>query len=276
MRGYRAAFLSLAVLFCAIDSARAGFNMGVEKFDGIALDPSTWSTSLANSGATFSQNNALTINAFGTAPPYPFGGYTTTASVIPVGGSVWAEVRVDSAGLVSSPTFASMRMTTDPSGSDRTASSAAQLSVTSTYYGTSQFQGVRAGSQIKVNNIQTSYGTAGALRTTYQPLGQTYIWQMERLTDTATRFSLFSENGPVTNIATQIALQGSEIQAFFSSSDPMYVFLEGIGTTVTFDNVTINQPLAMNQTVIPEPVMAGVVLISAMFAIGRRRAIRRV
>lgn len=235
--------------------AKAGFLGGVDTFNGTVLDSTTWATSTGNTGTTFSQNNALTIQSnvfvadgFLTA----YGGYTTKQPLVPVGGSAWVEVKVN-ASLSVANTFnlSRLHLTTDPSGVPRTgaftASTEVRLDATFTPLSGGS---VNAGADDYLNGFGTSYG-GGNLKPSQLLLGSTYIFQIERLTSASTRLSLFQETGPASGGNTFISLLGTTTESSVSSALPMYVFLEAIGTSTTFDRVTLNQPLALSQTLLP-------------------------
>ncbi|HZZ44961.1 MAG TPA: hypothetical protein VFE58_18635, partial [Tepidisphaeraceae bacterium] len=235
----------------------------------------TWSTSLANAGATFTQNDALTIHAFGSAPPYPYGGYTTRNPLVPVGGSVFAQVTVNNAFTHSSPTLTRFHLTTDPSGAARTASTSSNVEIYASFEANGPFIGVYGGEQSIVNGFETAYG-ASPLSPISPSFSTPFVWQIERLTSSNIRISLFSEGPFNPNGTRQISLVGSGIQSNFTTSDPMYIFLESIGTDTTFDDVTINSPIPLNATsvFVPEPMLSVFLLIAfaTLPTLSRRRS----
>jgi hypothetical protein len=231
------------------------FSNGTDLFQGTTLDTQTWATSTANTGTAFQQSNALTIHAFRSGPPYPFGGYTTTSPLVGVGGSAWAQVRVINAETQSSTTFAELALDTDPHGVNAFLFDSIELELSAQYFQTSAFQGVYGGEGQTSGGTETGYGPTAVLTPSELPFGATYIFQIERLSSSSARFSLFTETGAAPDGGIQIALVGSGLQGFVTTSANMYLSLQAVGSDTTFLSATVNHPIALNQTevFVPEP-----------------------
>jgi hypothetical protein len=268
---------ALTVWVAALASAppvSAMFVNGVETFPGTQLDLQTWSTSTTtNPISTFVQNNSLTIDAYEAELPFPWGAYTTKSPLVPVGGSVWAEVEINSAAITNPVSDTYLELDTDPSGVYSFLNNSVQLSVGASFSNASGFNFVSPGERQTVNGYETSYGTA-ELDASALPLSSVFVYQIRRLSSSDVQFSLYSEDGPNPGGGTKIALVGSETMTSINTSANMYVSLESIGTDTSYLSVAVNQPISLDQTAIDVPEPAGVSLLSlaslALLAPGQR------
>ena len=273
--------LSLALLLVPSGLALAEFVNGTDSFRGTALDSQTWSANTWYLPATFSQNDGFTIHAVGAGASLLTGGYTTRAPLVPVGGSVWGEIVVDSTNTA--PNYTSnvmLGLTTDPSGGMRSATSITELNIFASFSSSTSFQGVSPGAYVKANGYQTGYGTS-RLSSLQQPLEDPYIWQIERLSSSSTRYSLFSEAGLAPDGGTKISLVASRVWSPVSSSADMYVSFEAHGADATLNRVTVNRPISLDQTEVytavplPTTVFMATPLLGMLVLAARRRTISR-
>jgi hypothetical protein len=265
----RAALMTVIIVLCAKLPAQAAFINGQENFSGTQLDSQTWATSTANTSAMFIQNNSLTIQTPASGPPFGYGGYTTTAALVPVSGSVWAEVRVNSNVNANASTLAELALDTDPHGVSSYLYDSVILDVDANFGQSSQLQFVLGSEGKTVNGFETGY-LAPSLQSSALTQGSVYIFQIERLSSSSDRFSLFAETGPHAGGGTNISLIGTQTQSNITTSADMYVTLEAIGTDTTYLSVTVNNAVGLSQTfVVPEPssmVLMGTALPLLLFA----------
>src|SRR5688500_14892303 len=91
----RMLIVGLTCLLAICTSSRAAFVGGVETFNGTSLDSSTWFTSTGNTGAFFTQNNALTLNTYEPTTGMAIAAYTTLMPLVPVGGAARVEATIN-------------------------------------------------------------------------------------------------------------------------------------------------------------------------------------
>ncbi len=230
-------------LFAGRDGLAAFVN-GVEQFHGTQIDPVTWATS--PNGLFVIQNNSITLPGGG--------GYTTTSPLVPVGGSVWSEVRVNSFVPSNQGIMASLVLDTTPFGVDSFLHDGSNLAIEASYSSSPGFNFVTPGERATINGIETSYAE-DPFQLSALPLGSTYIFQIERLSSATDRFSMFAETGPHAGGGINIELVNSEVVTQLDIPADMYVSLQGNNLSTTFFSVTINHAIGQDQSfvVLPEP-----------------------
>ena len=259
--------LALAATLPLNRPALALFNPnGTDNFPGTQLDPQTWNPTHTNGTPSFTQNNGLTIHASSA-----WGFYTTTSPLVPVGGSTWAEVRINTSNGEAS---AAISLDTNSAGVFNFLQNSVDLDLTAGFnQGLPSFNSVMGGERQTLNGNETGYGPTATLLPSSPISAATYIFQIERLSSSNVQYSLFSELGPAPTGGTLINFIASGTQNFVTSADPMYVNLEAEGTDTTFLSVTVNHPIAFTQTTVlpPDPAPLAIALLIAPALFPRRR-----
>ncbi len=211
------AILSLLQVASFGPAAFASFGAnGTDNFSGILPDAQTWTRTTANTPPSFAQNNGMTIHALSSGPPVSTGFYTTISPLVPVGGSVWAEVRVNNAGAES---FAALSLDTSSAGVLNFNHDSIDLGLDAGFnQGLPDFNMVYGGERQTAAGRETSYGPVATLQSTSPTLNGIYVFQIERLSSSNVQFSLFSELGAAPGGGTLIGFLGSGTQGFVSSS----------------------------------------------------------
>jgi hypothetical protein len=94
--------------------------------------------------------------------------------------------------------------------------------------------------------------------------GSPMVYQVERLSSSLTRFSLFSERGTTADGQTRISLVASVSLGNFTQPADMHVWLEAYAAVVSFDSVTVNHPLPLSATTLPSlPEPGGTLAVAA-------------
>jgi hypothetical protein len=219
---------------------------GVDRFDGTALDTSTWAERSINAAVT--QNDALVI---GTASTHGYTEYQTLSVGVPVGGYAEIEARFTARSNVAGETqdFA-FGLTSDTAGPDAFVFSDSATAYISANLNADRFSAFAGGGGGGASGFEFP-GLSPQLNTSY-------VIRVERITGADVQLSLYAAD-PSGNV-----LLGSLPHTM--AVDPggeMKLFLTASSVDVTFDNAVV----------VPEPALAcgGFALATAALAARRRR-----
>lgn len=235
------------VCLLSVSLASAAFVNGVDSFDGPIRDINTWELFENHPNQVFSQDNAVRIDSYDYSPRFNANGdYTTITITIGVGESVRAEV-TSMEGADEYGHFGLM-LTDDARGFSGTIfSDNAMLMLQGTGNGGGNV--IRAGYN---NGSNGSHYVLETVSPNIHPIGTTYVYQIERLSSTSARFSVFADDG-VSPIGTPLVMN------FTNVPDDLYIAVATASADAIFDNVTI----------VPEPVSC--VLLAIGGCLLRRR-----
>jgi hypothetical protein len=225
--------------------AGAAFSSGwLETFDGTEIDTGTWR--LVNPQA-ISQNDAAffaVANSAGTTTEL-----ITTDVGLGIGGL--AQVQVTFSALTSTPNYSTsayLALTTDSSGFGSPWDS---YGLITELRAGPNYSGLIAGTPLSVTNIAPFRQFPVSLNTTYS-------LRLERLSDTAVRYTVLNGQG--------LTILGQVTRTLPSYAEALHVALGVRSVNATFDN------LQLSGTIIPEPATLSLLSLgSLVLVMGRRR-----
>ncbi len=219
----------------------ADFTDGVEDFDGTTLDTTTWESRFSRDTASITQDDELMINN----PSLAFTDYVTRTESIRVGDFVRVEATLDSYNNAS-PSFAGVisLIFTDDAGGDINGGEYASLNLS-----VSDASGARATASRTGGTGLIFHNFADSI------LGQDYILELERLTASGVRYSLYDFGNNL--IADRINTMDLPEEAFIALSS---------NGNARFDNVAINTIVT-----VPEPTSSAILLGVFMLGVVRHR-----
>ncbi len=240
--------LGLAAVCAALSGwmtpARAAFVSGVEHFSGTTIDTATWQAYPGPSD--LSQNDGLTIDTRFSPPTTPRAAdLTTQVATVGIGASVSVTASIEQRTSNGNTPSLSVFLTTNDNGaSTPTGNDSHWLALVSTSTIIQDLVGGNGG------------GSGHILRSTPQPLNETYTFQIERLTQTSARFKIFDSTN---------ALLVSNIETFTGVPDNLYVSLQTSSMQGNFQTVTIS-------SLVPEPgTMSAAAWVMVLIARRQRR-----
>lgn len=238
------------------------FVNGRENFSGTTLDTSTWLATTSTSGPFFSQNGALTLHSYDS--PNGIAAYTTLAPLVGVGQTARVEARIDRAAVALPVNVALLFMlTSDPDGLGPGGNDSYYLSIR-TLLSNDPNSLVMEASAGRPNSSTSGINVGGSYNTAIAPLvGDTYSYQIDRLTATQVHFAVYHQVQPAGGGATHLETfwEGTrDFTSFGGFSAPMRVQFLATGMDVTFDNVMAA----------PDPSMIGFLPLLGLLA--RRRS----
>lgn len=206
----------------------AAFVNGVDGFDGPIRDITTWELYEGSPNQVFLQNDPngmVHLDAYDYSPRVNSNGdYTTIEVTIGVGAGV--RVEVTSVEGADDYGYFGLYLTDDARGSSGTiVYDDAMLMV----QGTGNGNVIRAGYN---NGSNGSHYVVETISPAIHPIGTTYVYQIERLSSTTARFSVFADDG-VTPIGTPVTM------TFTNIPDELFVAVAAVSGDALFDNATL-------------------------------------
>jgi hypothetical protein len=243
--------LVLIVLLLPAATSHAAFIGEKDSFTGTALDLQTWEAYKAYQRESIAQNDGLTLDG-----PPPGGGaidYTTRAVSVGIGQGVRAGVQLlrmgNSGGI---PSYFGLYLTDNSRGS-----------TWATPFD-SRYIGFFASSDLVVGQWGSdAAGGMGAVRYSTSFLGVPQFWQIDRLSRTNTRYSIYNAAGLLL-WEDSYSIDWSGWTAPKDYPDRMFISLWAMGDlTVRFTDVTLLG--------VPEPTAIGFLFLCAFPALTFRR-----